>query len=776
MKENLLSLLGRRLLIFDGATGTVLQSMGLRPGEHSDAWNISRPDDIKALHREYLRAGADIIKSNTFVAARPGSPDADKIAVAGCRLAREAVDEAGHGFVALDLGPTGHLLHPLGDLNFEDAVALYKNVIRSGAPYCDCVLCETMTDIYEAKAAIIAAKESCDLPIFVSFTVDKNRRLLSGADITTFAAVAESLGVSAVGLNCGTGPEAMEQALPELLGATSLPVIVSPNAGLPTVDGERTYYNMRPAEYAEYNLRMAKMGAAAVGGCCGTTPDFIRETSALVAGMNVVQREVSLPTRAASGACTVTFGTSPIVIGERINPTGKPKLRDALKSGDMDKIVALARSQADAGADALDINCGVPGTDERETLLRAVREVQAAVRLPLVIDTSDINAMEAALRAANGKPIVNSVNGKREVMDDVFPLVKKYGGVLIGLTLDEGGIPPTADGRLEIARRIVNEAEKYGIPRRDILIDALTLTVAADKDAAKTTLDAVEKITRELSVGTVLGVSNVSFGLPDRDAVNAAFLTLALSRGLSAAILNPESEAMKGALSAYKALSGDFSDLNKANAEQSYTLAEAVLRGNKNDSVRLTSELLDSGVHALEIIDGHIIPGLSRLGEEYESGRSFLPQLIAGADAASASFEEIKKRMGGGCRDRGIVIMATVEGDVHDIGKNIVSALLSNYGYDVHDLGKDVPPEKIVAETLSTGARLVGLSALMTTTVPSMRKTIEALRAACDCKIAVGGAVLTHELARDLGADYYSSDAMQTVRIADEVYGTRRGD
>lgn len=768
----ILDVLGKKLLIFDGATGTVLQSMGLRPGEPSDAWNLSRPDDVYNLHRSYLSAGCDIIKTNTFVTARPDNENTAAIAEAGCRIARSAVTDAGHGYVALDLGSTGHLLAPLGDLEFEEAVSLYGNVIRVGAPFCDCVLIETMTDVYEAKAAIIAAKESCRLPIFVSFTVNEGR-LLSGADIVTFATVAESLGVSAIGLNCGVGPDAMEKMLPRLLSATSLPVIASPNAGLPIIDGDRIYYDVKPEKYAEHHLRMAHMGAAVIGGCCGTSPEYIKETVSLVSGMDVIPRNVTLPTRAASASQTVTFGESPAIIGERINPTGKPKLKAALKCGDMDHILSLAYSQTDAGADALDINCGVPETDEKATLVRVVSEVQSSVPLPLVIDTSDTDAMEAAMRVCAGKPVVNSVNGKRSVMDAVFPLVKKYGGVVIGLALDEGGIPATADARFEIARRIVLTAEEYGIERRDILIDALTLTVAADGSAARVTLDTVERVTKKLGVGTVLGVSNVSFGLPDRDSVNAAFLTLALSRGLSAAIMNPESAAMTAAISAYKSLSGDFSGTNKASAENSYTLAEAVLRGHKAEASQLASEAVARGMGVIEIIDSEIIPGLSRLGDEYEANRVFLPQLMAGADAASAAFAEIKKLLGTADNTpaKGAFVIATVEGDVHDIGKNIVSAIMSNYGYDVHDLGRDVPPERIVAETLASGAKLVGLSALMTTTVPAMKRTIEALRACCDCKIVVGGAVLTAELAAEIGADYYSPDAMANVRIAAEVYG-----
>ncbi len=785
MNENFSDALGCRVLIFDGATGTVLQSMGLLPGEPSDGWNVSRPGDVLALHRRYLEAGADIIKTNTFVTARPGNEaDAADTARAGCALARQAVRESGHGFVALDVGSTGHLLSPLGDLPFEDAVSLYKTVITAGAPFCDCVLIETMTDVREAKAAVLAAKESCSLPVLVSFTVN-NGRLLSGADIETFATVMEGLGVSAVGLNCGVGPEAMEHELPRLLNSTALPVFVSPNAGLPVVDGEKVRYDVDPQSFAEAELRMARLGAAAVGGCCGTTPDFIERTSSLISGMKAVCREIASPPRAASATRTVTFGGAPVIIGERINPTGKPRLKAALRGGDLDfdYILSLAYSQSDAGADALDVNCGVPETDEAKTLVRVVETVQSAVTLPLVIDTSSPAAMEAAMRIYGGKPVVNSVNGRREVMDAVFPLVKKYGGVVIGLTLDESGIPDTAEGRFRIAERIVAEAERFGIPRRDVLIDALTLTVAADGNAAAVTLETLRRVTRELGVGAVLGVSNVSFGLPDRDAVNAAFLTLALSCGLSAAIMNPESAPMRSAIAAYRALSGDFSGLSASSSvnlpyssigESSLTLAEVVFRGHKTEAAALARDALSRGVSPLELIDGEIVPGLSRLGKQYEDGVVFLPGLMAGAGAASAAFAEIKHHLaetGEKAATRGVIVMATVEGDVHDIGKNIVSAILANYGYDVHDLGRDVPAARVVEEVIASGARLVGLSALMTTTVPSMKRTIAALRAACDCKIVVGGAVLTEELAASIGADYYSPDAMTNVRIAAEVYG-----
>ncbi len=784
-KNAFLHELGRRVLVFDGATGTVLQSWGLAPGELSDSWNTEHPELIYRLHREYLDAGADLIKTNTFVTSRLKHENAAEIARAAAVTARRAVTDAGRGYVALDLGPTGVLMEPLGGMTFDRARELYAEVIGAAAEFCDCVLFETFSDVYEAKAAVTAAIESCGLPVLTSFTVDERGRLLSGADIETAAVVMESMGASAIGLNCGVGPDAMEKTMAELLSKTSLPVIVSPNAGLPTVDENGLHYHISPAEYAAAEARMARLGAAAVGGCCGTSPEYIAAVSRIVSGLDVLSRDVKKRTRAASATRTIEIGARPVVIGERINPTGKPKLKAALARGDTDYILSLAYSQFEAGADAVDVNCGVPETDERAVLTDVVRKVQGAIPLPLVIDTSDPDAMESAMRACAGKPIVNSVNGKRETLDKILPLVKKYGGVVIGLTLDENGIPSDPDGRVRIARRILEAAEAYGIDKSDVLIDALTLTVAADKSAAETTLKAVKMIRDELGVGVVLGVSNVSFGLPARETVNAAFLTLALEAGLSAAIMNPELQSMRGAIAAFSALHGDFDALGDSAGGKTAadgggasdvppSLAEFVFRGRRADAAAATRALLADGVPPMKIIDGYIIPGLSRLGAEYEANRIFLPQLMAGADAASSSFAELKGALSsvGEGEGRGVIVMATVEGDVHDIGKNICTAILSNYGYDVHDLGRDVKPSRIVEEVMSTGARLVGLSALMTTTVPAMKRTIEALRAAgADCKVVVGGAVLTSELAEQIGADYYSPDAMANVRIAEEVYG-----
>ncbi len=777
--------LGHELLIFDGATGTVLQAKGLLPGELSDTWNLTREDDIYALHRAYLGAGADVITTNTFVTSKIKHENAAEIAKAGAMIARRAVNDAGHGYVAYDVGPTGKLMVPEGDLGFEEAVSVFSEVISAAAPYCDCILIETFSDLYESKAAVIAAKESCSLPIIVSVTMDSSHRLLSGADADTVVTVLEGLGVSAIGLNCGLGPDTMEDILPELTRTASVPILISPNAGLPETDETGAHYNITPEEFAEAAFRLVTCGASLVGGCCGTTPEYISAVSSRCAGLSLKKISKKVITRVASRSRTAVFGESPIVIGERINPTGKPNLKAALRKSDFDFILSMAFSELDAGADILDVNCGLPDIDERKVLSAVIDKVRSAVPLPLCIDTSDPSAMEAAMRIYPGKPLVNSVSGKRESMDAVFPLVKKYGGVVIGLLLDESGIPETAKDRLAIAERIISVAEEYGIDRSDIVFDPLTLAAATVADSAKVTLECVRTL-RDRGHHTVLGVSNISFGLPSRDTVNAAFLSSALGAGLSSAIMNPESEAMRGALLSHNLLfgidkggthyasvmSGAKADTNAEKAD--LTLAEAIVKGRRSDAERLANEL-SATLAPLDVINGHIVPGLSRLGEEYDKNRIFLPQLLAGSEAATAAFGVIKSHLASSdVTSKGKVVLATVKGDVHDIGKNIVRALLENYGYEVHDLGRDVPPETVLEAVLETKTRLVGLSALMTTTVPSMRETITLIKAkAPDCKIMVGGAVLTESLARSLGADYYVPDATYDVRIADEVYGNQ---
>ncbi len=794
-------LLGKRLLIFDGATGTGLMEMGLLPGEPSDTWNITRPDDVKKLHLSYLDAGADIISSNTFVTNRhthASSDEVERYVSAGAAIAREAVGEAGHGYVALDMGPTGLLMEPLGELKFEEAVSMYAEVIRAGEKYCDCLLFETFTDIYELKAAIVAAKENSSLPIFATVTMDSKRRLMTGADIRTVVTILEGLGVSALGFNCGVGPETMEELLPELYEETSLPIIINPNAGLPETDADGvTHYNVMPDEFADSIERIVRAGAGLVGGCCGTTPEYIKEIYYRCRTIPLTPPKKKNYTRASSASETVTFGGECLLIGERINPTGKPKLREALRAGNYDYLVDMAYRERDAGAHALDVNCGLPDIDETSVLRCAVYDIQSAVGTPLQIDTSDPAAMEAAMRIYRGKAIVNSVNGKREVMDAVFPIVKKYGGVVVCLTIDEDGIPDTAEGRVKIAERIIAEAAKYGIEKKDLMIDTLTMAVSTIPDAAGVTLDALEYCRRQLGVNTVLGVSNISFGLPDRETVNSSFFTQAMMRGLSAAIINPESSVMMGAYRAYLLLAGydrggiDFSlhragiktitesssdTKNSAGTEsasaQKKTLSGAISEGHKNEAVLLAGELC-TRKGALEIINEDIIPGLTKLCREYDENRIFLPQLIAGTDAATAAFSELKLRFGtANIKSHGIIVLATVRGDIHDIGKNIVHAVLENYGYEIHDLGRDVMPETIVDEVIRTGAKLLGLSALMTTTVPAMKETIDEVRARAPfCKVAVGGAVLTQKIADDIGADYYTVEATGMVDVAKEVLG-----
>lgn len=783
----LTDLLGKKPLFFDGAMGTVLQSKGLLAGELSDTWNITRPDDIYGVHAAYLHAGADIINTNTFVTSRLKHDNAAEIAEAGAKLARRAVTDFGYGFVAFDVGPTGLLMKPSGPLGFEEAVSIYSEVIAAGAPYCDCVMIETMSDLYEVKAAVIAAKESCSLPVFVTVTMDKTHRTLSGADAKTVVTVLEGLGVSAIGLNCGLGPDTMAEILPEFVECATVPVIITPNAGLPDVDGDSVHYHVSPDDFADAVADIIRGGAAVVGGCCGTSFEYIKRIREVCGSLSLASVENKPQTRVASGSATVTWGERPVVIGERINPTGKPNLKAALRNSDFEYLLGMAYSELDAGADVLDVNCGLPDIDECVTLTTAVEKIGAAVKLPLSLDSSDPVAMESALRIYNGKPLINSVNGKSESMHAIFPLVKKYGGVVIGLLLDENGIPDTVDGRMAIAERIVSVAAEYGIGKHDIIIDTLTMAAATVDGAAEVTLNCVERCRRELGVHTVLGVSNISFGLPIRDTVNAAFFTLALSRGLSSAIINPESAQMMGALRAYMLLCGidrggigysrTYADTDTkavtAKASMALTMPAAILGGRRADAARIAEKLAET-TQPLDIINGHIIPGLTRLGDEYDKNRIFLPQLLAGAEAATAAFDVVKSRIGAAAESRGTVILATVRGDVHDIGKNIVRALLENYGYDVHDLGRDVPIEVVVDEVTRTNAPLLGLSALMTTTVPAMRDTIAAVRdAAPYCRIMVGGAVLTQSLADMIGADFYAPEATASVRYANEVFGHR---
>ena len=778
---------GDRFVFFDGATGTRLQEMGLAPGHAPELWNLERPQAVRQVHASYLEAGAQVINANTF-GANPlkeeelGVP-AETLVKAGVALAREAVAQSGkEAFVALDIGPTGKLLAPLGDLPFEQALNAFAQVVEAGAQAgADCVLIETMNDLYEVKAAVLAAKEHCSLPVFVTMTFDEEGKLLTGGTLEAAAAVLEGLGVDALGLNCGLGPQQMLSLTRRLRKLTSLPILVDPNAGLPREEEGRTVFDVGPEEFAGWMEEIAKAGAQALGGCCGTTPAHIAALTARCGKLSPLPAPPCLQTVVASGMEAVSFGQGPVLIGERINPTGKPKLKQALREKNIAYLLGEGIAQQDAGAHVLDVNVGLPEIDEPELMCQVIRELQGVTPLPLQIDTADPVTMEKALRLYNGKALVNSVTAKASSMKAIFPLVRKYGGVVIGLTITEEGIPETAQGRLEAARLIVETAQSYGIAKKDLVIDPLTMAVSAGEDAAQVTLEALDLIHRELGVHTSLGVSNVSFGLPQREKVTCAFFLMALQRGLGAAIMNPRSQAMMDVYRSFRVLTGkdpncrdyiaaygESAPAPAAPAQAGYTLQEAIVKGLKDQAYARAKELAASRP-GLEIINGEIVPALDQVGAGFEKKTLFLPQLLMSAEAAKAAFEAVQDCLGtAGAQKRDLsIVLATVKGDVHDIGKNIVKVLLENYGFPVKDLGKDVPPEAVLQAAKETGAGLVGLSALMTTTVPAMRDTIELLRRELPgCKVMVGGAVLTQEYADQIGADFYGPDAMASVRYA----------
>lgn len=782
--------LGRRMIFFDGGMGTLLQANGLGAGELPELWNLQKPELIESIHRRYLEAGADLIKTNTFganrIKLRGSGHSVEEVVSAAVRLAKKAA-EGTEALVAMDIGPTGKLLKPIGDLEFEDAVSAFTEAAAVGEKAgADLILIETMGDTLECKAAVLAARENTSLPVFATMIVDETGRLLTGGDISAFVALLEGLGVDALGLNCGFGPDQMKRFLPQLLECSSIPVIVNPNAGLPrVVDGENVY-DVTPDEFAADMKEMAEGGAWIVGGCCGTTPDYIRAVTRLCRGISPKPIEKKKLTVVSSYSRTVLFGERPVLIGERINPTGKKRLKQALRENDMDYLLREAVTQQNNGAQVLDVNVGLPELDETAVLGRAIREIQGVTDLPLQIDTSSVQAMKAAMRCYNGKPLVNSVNGKEESMRAVFPLVQKYGGVAIALTLDETGIPETAEGRFAVAEKILRTAGEYGLGKKDLVFDPLAMTISAGQQNAKVTLEALRLIRDRLGVHTSLGVSNISFGLPGRDHINAAFFVMAMQNGLGAAILNPGSAAMMDAYHAFCALSGaDDRCLEyigrypkqeepkpASPADGEAALRESILRGLK-DSARSAASALLGQREPLEIINAEMIPALDRVGKDFEKGTLFLPQLLMSAEAAKSAFEVLREKMNesGQTEKKGKVILATVKGDIHDIGKNIVKVLLENYGFDVLDLGRDVAPEKIVETAVEQEVRLVGLSALMTTTVVNMEETIRRLHlAAPGCKVMVGGAVLTQEYADRIHADFYSPDAMGSVRYAQKIF------
>lgn len=786
----ILDQLGKRLIFFDGGMGTLLQENGLGAGELPELWSLTRPELIEDIHRAYLNAGADIIKTNTFGANSAKlagcGQSVGEVVTAGVCLAKKAA-EGRNALIAMDIGPTGKLMQPLGDLGFEEAVSLFSEAAAAGERAgADLILIETMSDTYECKAAVLGAKESTRLPIFATMILDEKGRLLTGGDIPAAVALLEGLGVDALGLNCGFGPEQMEQYLPQLMKCCSIPIIINPNAGLPReVDGKNVF-DVNPPEFAEIMARIAEGGAWILGGCCGTTPDHIRAMTARCREITPLPITEKKRTVISSGSRAVLFGQRPVLIGERINPTGKSRLKQALRENDMDYILREGIAQEQNGAHVLDVNAGLPEIDETDVLRHAVRELQGVVSLPLQIDTSSPQAMEAAMRIYNGKPLLNSVNGKEESMRAVFPLIKKYGGAVIALTLDENGIPDTAEGRCAIAEKILRTAKEYGLSEKDLIVDTLAMTISAGQENAAVTLEALRLVRERFGLLTSLGVSNISFGLPQREHINAAFFTMAMQNGLSAAIVNPNSAAMMNAWSAFCALSGSddrclgYIARYSAQAEEKKSepngnvasLREAILRGLK-ESAHTASRELSQTREPLEIINAEMIPALDEVGQNFEMGTLFLPQLLMSAEAAKAAFEVLRAKMSeqGETEKKGKIILATVKGDIHDIGKNIVKVLLENYGFDVIDLGRDVPPETVVETALRESVKLVGLSALMTTTVVNMKETIRRLHAAAPgCRVMVGGAVLTPEYAAKIHADFYSKDAMGSVRYAQKLF------
>ena len=797
-REDLRERLKHGRLFCDGGFGTFLQQRGLRPGELPETWNLTHPDAVREGHEMFFRAGADIVNTNTFGANRLKYPeDLEEIVTQGVILAKEGRKAAGReedAYVALDLGPTGKLLSPLGPLGFEEAVELFSEVVRIGAGAgADLVMIETMNDTRELKAAVLAARSVQGLPVFATTTYDEKGKLLTGGDVPSVVALLTALRVDALGVNCSLGPRQMLPVARRLLMESPLPVIVNPNAGLPREEAGRTVFDVGPEEFGEVQAALAAEGVRVLGGCCGTTADHIREVTTRCRALPLPVREDGTKTYVTSFSRAVEIGERTVVVGERINPTGKKKLKEALLARDVEYVLREAMRQEDEGAEILDVNVGVPGIDEPALLKEVVEALQSTTSLPLQIDTSDPTALAAALRAYNGKAMVNSVNGKRESLEAVLPVVAEYGGVLVCLLLDEDGIPDSAEGRLRVAEKIRRAARDYGIREEDLVYDCLAMAVSSDERSARTTLTTLERVRRELSGRTILGVSNVSFGLPARPLLNGAFLSMAMERGLSCAIMNPGNPQMMQAYRSSLALLGmdphagayigAFQDWKptaplsgtaggEKKEEVAGTLRDCVLRGLEKDAAEKAREELVCRP-PLELIEEILVPALDEVGKGFEKGTIFLPQLLMSAEAAKCAFAVIKEAMAGGPQEtKGRVLLATVKGDIHDIGKNIVKVMLENYGYEVLDLGKDVPPEEVVETVQRERIRLVGLSALMTTTVTFMEETIALLRQETPgVKVVVGGAVLTPEYAERIGADYYAKDAMATVRCAEEVFG-----
>jgi len=783
MKKNIKELIRTRRVYLDGGCGTMLQKRGLKAGEAPELWNITHPEEIVRLHRDYLSAGSDIIASNTFGVNPIKHENYKELLDAALSCAREAVSCFSDRYIALDIGPTGKLLAPYGDLAFEDAVSTFAAVVEYAKDRVDLILIETMNDSYETKAALLAAKETCSLPVFVTNVYSEKQTLMTGADAGAMVALLEGMGADAIGLNCSLGPDLMLPIVEKMATLTSLPIIVKPNAGLPQLVDGVTVFDNDADRFSDAVKKLAEAGATIIGGCCGSEPDYIRKSVEKTAFLPMPKHEEKNDTVFSSYTHAVKVGKTPVLIGERINPTGKSKLKAALREKNIAYILGEAVKQAEAGVHALDVNAGLPDIDEKEMLCRCIYEIQSVTDLPLQIDTADPEALAAAMRIYNGKPLVNSVNGKEESMKAVFPLVRKYGGTVIALTLDENGIPDSAEGRVKIAERIIEKAKEYGIAKKDIIVDPLALTVSSDQNSAKVTLKAI-RLLKEKGIHTSLGVSNISFGLPQRDIINSAFFSQALLCGLSCAIMNPFSVGMMNSYHAHNVLSGndsactDYIAYASANVQSEQTqakketpLADCIVSGMAENAKKTASELLLT-CGGLDIINNEIIPALNKVGDMFEKGKAFLPQLLMSADASAAAFSVIKESMSKETSDKkkGIVL-ATVKGDIHDIGKNIVRTLLESYGFTVYDLGRDVPPEAVLEAVKEHSCKLVALSALMTTTVPAMEETVKLLHSFDEnIKVMVGGAVLTQEYADMIGADGYAPDAMGAVRIAEEYY------
>ncbi len=784
-------------IVLDGAMGTMLQASGLKLGGLPEELNFTNPELIGDIHRQYIAAGAQAVYANTFGAnahkLRESRYTVTQVVEKGIEIARRAC-EGTDALVALDVGSLGRMMRPTGDMPVSEAYEMFKEIMLAGRG-ADFIAIETMTDLMEVKTALLAAKENTDLPVVVTMSFEQSLRTFTGCSAASMALTLSALGADVIGMNCSLGPDEAYPIAEEIMRWSSVPVIIRPNAGLP--DPKTNLYSVTPEQYAQDIERIAQLGVKCFGGCCGTTPEFIKAVCAALRGKSPKKPEREIPAAVCSASRVVELDTVRI-IGERINPTGKKLFKEALKRRDLDYIMRQAIDQTAAGAEILDVNVGLPDIDEKEMMLAAVDAIQSVTDAPLQIDTTELDVLEAALRTVSGKPIVNSVNGEEEKLRTVLPLVKKYGAAVVGLTLDENGIPPKAEQRFEIAQRIMERALALGIPKRDIYIDCLTLTASAEQDGAAETLKAVRMVTQRLGLKTVLGVSNISFGLPNRELVNSTFLTMAMNNGLTLPIINPNIAVMAGAVAAFRLLSGydrngaDF--ISRFGADNIITsqvkqasvgaqasgeisdIARAVADGLKADCAAAAQALLSSGTDPMTLINEQLIPALDTVGEKFEKGTIFLPQLIQSAGAAQAAFDVVKQHIastGGASESRGRVVLCTVKGDIHDIGKNIVKTLLENYGFEVIDLGKDVDYQAVVDAAVKYGAKLVGLSALMTTTLKSMENTIKLLHDNhVDCKIVVGGAVLTPEYAQKIGADFYAKDAKETVDIARRVYGS----